>query len=225
MSSTTRRRGLWTLLALLLVGCATIVTRYATAAAAMRPDLTVTLDEDSVRVRLSWSPVRDARGDAVARYVATLTDHGQVVATGETTDTTWTAALPRIAGDSLVLAGEVYAIDVRGNRGAVGMSAPVTVVVPDPGPPAPTVRLDTIPLALGGVYDSLRMYFPAGRLEDGVLYLDVGESVQGCVIAWRGGSATRPMNQPAECLQTGYAPRQAGLFRIARAVRTVQPEG
>lgn len=220
MRTTTRRRGLWTLLALLLIGCATLATRYATAADGLRPALRISLDEDSIRVRLAWSPVRDARGDEVARYVATLTDSGEVVATGETTDTTWTAALPRVPGDTLRLRGEVYAVDIRGTRGAVGRSSTTTIAVPDPGPPAPDVRLDTIPIAMSGYVDSLRVFFPAAEVDEGgTIRLAIGESVQGCVVAWYREVAFRPMDQAAECLQYQGA-AGAGAYRIALAVET-----
>lgn len=187
-----------------VVGCATLGLR-AVAEDALSPIMTVIDAEDSVHVRLSWKPVRDARGDAVQHYVASVLDRGVIVASGTTTDTVFSAALQKIAGDTMQLVGEVYAVDVRGRDGAVGRTPTFTVIVPDPGPPAPEVRLDTIPLASAPQIDSMRMFFPVGEFDgQGRVALEIGDTLQGCVIAWRSGVAFRPTNQASICLESTF---------------------
>lgn len=131
---------------IVVAACATIA-RAVAGNAPMYPELDVAMSEDSVVGVLSWSPVLDRRGDAVSRYEYVITNLDVPVAAGSTTDTVARFAIAKVPGDSMVLRGEVYAVDVRGNEGARGRTPPLVVHVPDPGPVAPDVRLDTVALA------------------------------------------------------------------------------
>ena len=204
-----------------LVACATLAL-HVSASSALRPDLFITDAQDSVIAVLSWSPVRDARGDNVAYYVPSLTNNGITIASEQTTDTIFRVAIEKIPGDTMRLVGSVYAVDIRGRQGATAETSPFIVIVPDPGPPAPEIRLDTIPsLAWEPQVDSVRMFFPAGNFRGDTLVVTVGDTLQACVVAWKAGQSFRPSNQASVCLDNTFPAmlyrRHEGIIRISEA--------
>ena len=203
---------------LLLAACASLwPVVVAGDAPSLAPRITIALaPEDSLVVRVQWQASRAQRGASVDHYVWSVHVDGSAIATGTTADLHASAIIERpMPGDTALIHAQVYAIDSRGTSGEVAVSDAIEYYEPVAGPTAPIiVDLDTIPVAIGFA-DSLRMVFPASHIEDGVLVLDVDETVQGCVVAWEGERAFRPADQPAECLQGVYP---AGLFRGARGV-------
>lgn len=167
--------------------------------------MTVAWAEDTAHVVLRWTAVPDRRGDPVQRYEWAVRNFGVIAASGSTTDTIAYAAIAKVPGDSMVLVGEVLAVDTRGTRGALATTAPLVVHVPDPGPIAPQIQIDTVPVAPGGLsLDSIRIYAPSGELEaDGTLTLVVGDSVQLCAMGFAEGRAFVLDGQPAACTGTG----------------------
>lgn len=212
-------KSLWAFM-IILVACATLAL-HVSASSALRPDLTLTDAQDSVIAHLSWSPVRDARGDDVAYYVPSLTNNGVVIASEQTTDTILRVAIEKIPGDTMRLTGSVYAVDVRGRQGATSETSPLIIIVPDPGPPAPEIRLDTIPLAWGAPVDSISMFFPAGNFRGDTLIMTVGDTLQACIVAWRAEQSFRPSNQAPVCLDNTFPAmlyrRHTGVIRISEA--------
>lgn len=169
-----------------LVACATVAA-YPSARMAPTASLTATAclePTDSSRIRMSWSPVMDRRGEPVAEYVGNLhrlVPNPDTVAAFRTAQTTQTVTMvcPEF-GDSTVLFAEVQAVDVRGNRGAVGRSNNLVIRTFDPGPVAPTITIDTIALL-----DSITMA-PTWAINDGA-------SEQFCDIrVWQDGVAIAP---------------------------------
>lgn len=184
---------------LLIGACATLWHR-ASAITALHPTIRLTDSADSIFIRLAWSPVKDARGDTVAHYIASITDSGNEIASTETRDTVFIASVPKIPGNSHAFRGSVYAVDIRGNKGAMATSDVILVAVPDPGPPAPSIRLDTIPLALEPRVDSVRMYFPEGNFDsEGNLVMVIGDTIQGCAVGFLNGQMVRPTIWPEKC--------------------------
>ena len=88
---------------IVLLGCATLAIR-AHATTSLGLSLHVTDSADSIFVRLTWSPVRDARGDTVAEYVAAIRDGEVLLGSTRTRDTTYVVAVENGArGPEIIL--------------------------------------------------------------------------------------------------------------------------
>lgn len=155
---------------------------------------------DSVRVVIHWSPVKDAAGKPPVSYVVllgTIPGSAAPLAAGMTTTATadtFVVARPA-AGDTLRVQASVAARDSRGVLGAAGLSPVLVILGAWTPPPAPVVGVDT--LAPGGVSvvppDSVQIVAVAGswgRDSTGAIGVTPGDTLELCLLAWRGGASS-----------------------------------
>ena len=184
-----------------LLACATIAA-YPSADSSPRLSLSATACEaptDTTVVTVSWDIVSDRRGNPVAFYEWRLNEEPATLVAGDSTQGT-DAQAPILCpqyGDTARYYAEVWAVDTRGNAGARGRSATLALFTPDPGPEAPTVRIDTIAVGTGEGADSLTLVFVdaevagvADRYYSSGGHLNIGDVMQGCPVWWHGDVAT-----------------------------------